>query len=213
MSLVLPPPVNPDEGETLIVATDKVENGEDLPVQQLKSESYKKNLIYPPPEIRSTSSSSSHPAHKAKSSKAAADGLAIFLSIISLLLPRVAALASYLAALIDKTAGALHKSANPLQLESKIKEGQKADPKFSFLNSSDPYHTYYLFMQARLAEGLVVDAPVVQDGETGPGRQDGGNEGLLEDGNQRNRDEDGKPVEPRALGFLTERPGMPPVDL
>lgn len=52
MSLVLPAPVNPDDGEILSVGgpTDQVEPAQ----QQLKSDTYKKNLIYPPPEIRST---------------------------------------------------------------------------------------------------------------------------------------------------------------
>jgi len=121
-----------------------------------------------------------------------------------------------LTALIDKTASALHKSANPTQLETKIREGQRTDPKFSFLNSSDPYHTYYLFMQARLREGNTEDgsAPLV-DGETGKGgRTDGTNAGLISNGDESAEMQDkGKPKEPRELEFVVERPSLPAVDL
>lgn len=68
-------------------------------------------------------------------------------------------------------------------------------------------------MQARLAEGMVVEPTAVQDGETGPGRGDGGNEGLIEGPGGRRRDDDGKPQEPRELEFVVDRPGLPAVDL
>ena len=106
-------------------------------------------------------------------------------------------------ALIDRTASALHRSANPASLEAKIREGQKADPKFSFLNSSDPYSTYYRYAQARLREGIVdASAPVA-----------GGAEADLTGEAARRAAVDDRPKEPRALDFVLERPGMPPIDL
>lgn len=47
------------------------------------------------------------------------------------------------AAVIDRTASFVARSANPPQFEEKIREGQRSDPKFSFLNPADPYHAYY----------------------------------------------------------------------
>lgn len=117
--------------------------------------------------------------------------------------------------MIDKTASALHKSANPTQLETKIREGQRTDPKFSFLNSADPYHTYYLFMQARLREGNTEDgSSALVDGEQGKGgRPDGSNAGLISNGNEGAEVDKGKPKEPRELEFVVERPSLPAVDL
>jgi len=58
-----------------------------------------------------------------------------------------------LAAVIDKTAGFVANSANPVQFEDKIRENQRHDPKFSFLNSADPYHAYYTHRIEKIING------------------------------------------------------------
>ncbi|EAU88157.1 pre-mRNA splicing factor [Coprinopsis cinerea okayama7 len=54
---------------------------------------------------------------------------------------------------IDRTATFVARSANPPQFEEKIREGQRADPKFSFLNPLDPYHAYYRHKVERVTAG------------------------------------------------------------
>ncbi len=54
-------------------------------------------------------------------------------------------------AVIDRTALFVARSANPPQFEDKIREGQRSDPKFSFLNPVDPYHAYYRHRLDRIA--------------------------------------------------------------
>jgi hypothetical protein len=51
--------------------------------------------------------------------------------------------------IVDKTAAFVARSG--LQLEEKIREKEKANPKFCFLNSNDPYHAYY---QSKLRESV-----------------------------------------------------------
>ncbi|KAJ3015386.1 UNVERIFIED_CONTAM: splicing factor 3a, subunit 1 [Siphonaria sp. JEL0065] len=43
----------------------------------------------------------------------------------------------------DKTAKFIAKSANGLQFEERLREQNRSDPKFGFLNPADPYHRYY----------------------------------------------------------------------
>ncbi|KAK1235676.1 SF3a splicing factor complex subunit, partial [Marasmius sp. AFHP31] len=54
---------------------------------------------------------------------------------------------------IDKTATFIARSANPPQFEDKIREGQRSDPKFSFLNPADPYNAYYRHKLDKLFQG------------------------------------------------------------
>lgn len=56
---------------------------------------------------------------------------------------------------IDRTAGFVAKSANPPQFEEKIRENQRNDPKFSFLNIADPYHAYYRHKLNKIFDGEV----------------------------------------------------------
>ncbi|KAJ7063103.1 Pre-mRNA splicing factor PRP21 like protein-domain-containing protein [Mycena amicta] len=58
---------------------------------------------------------------------------------------------------IDRTALFVARSANPPQFEDKIREGQRSDPKFSFLNPADPYHGYYRHKMDRIAKGDLGD--------------------------------------------------------
>lgn len=54
---------------------------------------------------------------------------------------------------IDRTAVFVARSANPPQFEDKIREGQRSDPKFSFLNPADPYHAYYRDKMDKVLQG------------------------------------------------------------
>ncbi|KII88956.1 hypothetical protein PLICRDRAFT_175203 [Plicaturopsis crispa FD-325 SS-3] len=56
---------------------------------------------------------------------------------------------------IDRTANFVARSANPPQFEDKIRENQRSDPKFSFLNPADPYHAYYRNRMDRVTNGEV----------------------------------------------------------
>ncbi|KAI6028332.1 Pre-mRNA splicing factor PRP21 like protein-domain-containing protein [Pisolithus orientalis] len=56
-------------------------------------------------------------------------------------------------AVIDRTALFVARSANPPMFEDKIRENQRQDPKFSFLNPADPYHAYYRHRMDRISAG------------------------------------------------------------
>ncbi|KIJ44155.1 hypothetical protein M422DRAFT_228832 [Sphaerobolus stellatus SS14] len=58
---------------------------------------------------------------------------------------------------IDKTAGFVANSANPVQFEDKIRENQRHDPKFAFLNPADPYHAYYRHRIEKIMQGDTTD--------------------------------------------------------
>jgi splicing factor 3A subunit 1 len=58
---------------------------------------------------------------------------------------------------IDRTASFVARSANPPQFEDKIRENQRQDPKFSFLNPADPYHAYYRHYMEKVIRGEVDD--------------------------------------------------------
>lgn len=55
--------------------------------------------------------------------------------------------------MIDRTALFVARSANPPLFEDKIRENQRQDPKFSFLNPADPYHAYYRHRMDRINAG------------------------------------------------------------
>lgn len=55
--------------------------------------------------------------------------------------------------MIDKTATYVAQSANPPLFEDKVREGQRSDPKFSFLNPADPYHAYYRHKMDKIFQG------------------------------------------------------------
>ncbi|OCH95633.1 hypothetical protein OBBRIDRAFT_816514 [Obba rivulosa] len=61
---------------------------------------------------------------------------------------------------IDRTAQFVARSANPPQFEDKIRENQRQDPKFSFLNPADPYHAYYRHRMEKVVRGEVDDEVV-----------------------------------------------------
>ncbi|KAJ3257421.1 splicing factor 3a, subunit 1 [Chytriomyces hyalinus] len=63
----------------------------------------------------------------------------------------------------DKTAQFIAKSANGLQFEGRLRESNRADPKFAFLNPADPYHRYY---KNRVVEFSSVQQPAQSQGTT-----------------------------------------------
>jgi splicing factor 3A subunit 1 len=66
-----------------------------------------------------------------------------------------------LLAVIDRSALAISRSANPNVFEEKLRENQRNDPKFSFLNPADPYHAYYRDRLDRIQAGEIdTDAAV-----------------------------------------------------
>ena len=71
------------------------------------------------------------------------------------------------AGIIDKTALAISKSPTPSLLEDKIRERQKSDAKFAFMQEDDPFHQYYRYMKERVAE----DAEAVRQGTLAPQQQ------------------------------------------
>ncbi|KZT28566.1 hypothetical protein NEOLEDRAFT_1175869 [Neolentinus lepideus HHB14362 ss-1] len=61
--------------------------------------------------------------------------------------------------IIDRTAAFVARSANPPQFEDKIRENQRNDPKFSFLNPVDPYHAYYRHRMDKVQRGEEDEVP------------------------------------------------------
>lgn len=59
--------------------------------------------------------------------------------------------------MIQKTANFVANSQNPPLFEDKIRENQRSDPKFSFLNPIDPYYAYYQDRLDRLMRGETLD--------------------------------------------------------
>ncbi|WWC61631.1 uncharacterized protein I303_104215 [Kwoniella dejecticola CBS 10117] len=103
--------------------------------------------------------------------------------------------------IVDKTANHISKSPTPLLLEEKIREHQKADPKFAFLNDADPYHQYYRYMLAKVKEdaddaaaGLSTSTPVPEDQKV-------------------KKEEVINAYEPKPWEFLVDLPGVTAMDL
>ncbi|KAG5645012.1 hypothetical protein DXG03_007289 [Asterophora parasitica] len=66
---------------------------------------------------------------------------------------------------IDRTALFVARSADPPQFEDKIRENQRTDPKFSFLNPADPYHAYYRHRMDKINRGEEDDIVADNDGK------------------------------------------------
>jgi splicing factor 3A subunit 1 len=108
---------------------------------------------------------------------------------------------SHHVAVIDRTAAFVAKSANPPQFEDKIRENQRNDPKFSFLNPADPYHAYYRNRMQKVVSGEDLDTAAPTDDAAKP------EEKLVE----REAVDVGK--EPPAPEFLLDLPNMSGIDL
>lgn len=106
--------------------------------------------------------------------------------------------------IIDKTAVHIAKSPLPQQLEDKIREHQKNDPKFSFLRDSDPFNRYYRYMIERVKEeGEEVVAQGAAAGVTSTADVDAGDE-KARDQAEREREEIKQREQKRALEKLKE---------
>ncbi|OSX64990.1 hypothetical protein POSPLADRAFT_1134290 [Postia placenta MAD-698-R-SB12] len=100
---------------------------------------------------------------------------------------------------IDRTALFVARSANPPQFEDKIRENQRQDPKFSFLNPADPYHAYYRHRMDKVVRGEL-------DDETAPKEQ------VKVDGVVEEKEVD-KGVEPLVPEFVLDIPNITAIDL
>jgi splicing factor 3A subunit 1 len=100
---------------------------------------------------------------------------------------------------IDRTALFVARSANPPQFEDKIREGQRSDPKFSFLNPVDPYHAYYRHRLERIAQGDIGDETAQRDVKT--------------DGQAPSTESIDVGVEPPQPEFVLDLPNISAIDL
>ncbi|KAH7889771.1 Pre-mRNA splicing factor PRP21 like protein-domain-containing protein [Phlebopus sp. FC_14] len=98
---------------------------------------------------------------------------------------------------IDRTALFVARSANPPQFEDKIRENQRQDPKFSFLNPADPYHAYYRHRMDRIAAGEEVEESPPDKGE----------------GEKVTAPPEDLGVEPPPPQFVMDLPNISPIDL
>ncbi|WVO16420.1 hypothetical protein L204_104096 [Cryptococcus depauperatus] len=101
--------------------------------------------------------------------------------------------------IVDKTALHISKSPTPLLLEEKIREHQKTDPKFAFLNDADPYHQYYRYMIVKSKE----DADDAANGIVKP----------QEVKQEVKKDEGPRAPEPKAWEYKVDLPGVTAMDL
>ena len=105
-------------------------------------------------------------------------------------------------AIVDKTALHISKVAAPLLLEEKIREHQKTDPKFAFLNDNDPYHKYYRWMLERIKEDVAAGVETGIGMPTQQKKQDVEVMDVLMD-----------TYEPKPKEFLVDLPGVTAMDL
>ena len=99
---------------------------------------------------------------------------------------------------IDRTALYVARSANPPQFEERVREGQRSDPKFSFLNPADPYHAYYRHRMDKVDQGEVEDESAMKDKEA----EVSAPKEAVDIG-----------VEPPAPEFIIDLPNMSSIDL
>lgn len=109
--------------------------------------------------------------------------------------------------IVDKTAAFIAKNANPA-LEQRLREREKTDSRFAFMNPADAYHAYYKQRVNDVRAGNVGSpapdgtatetkstADAVVDSATGSAQEAAGDAA-----------EAGKPVEPPSLEFLADLP-------
>ncbi|GAW15412.1 hypothetical protein EKO27_g925 [Xylaria grammica] len=68
--------------------------------------------------------------------------------------------------ILEKTAGFVAR--NGLSFEDRLREKEKNNPKFSFLNSSDPYNPFYLWRLSEIKEGRGTTVAAGRAGEPAP---------------------------------------------
>ncbi|KAH8833617.1 Pre-mRNA splicing factor PRP21 like protein-domain-containing protein [Flagelloscypha sp. PMI_526] len=103
-------------------------------------------------------------------------------------------------AVIDKTATFIARSANPPQFEEKIRDGQRNDPKFSFLNPADPYHQYYRHKTERVMQGHTDESDQPKDDKV-VGQKEAATPTV------------DRGIEPPAPKFILDFPPLSPIDL
>ncbi|PAV23224.1 pre-mrna splicing factor [Pyrrhoderma noxium] len=81
--------------------------------------------------------------------------------------------------IIDRTASYVARSATPLQFEDKVREAQRSDPKFAFLNPADPYHAYYRHKMAKISQGEEDEAVVPVAKEEEPVKEEVPKSGII----------------------------------
>lgn len=124
-----------------------LENGHnDVEMGNAGSLRFSSGLILPPPEIKGA------PKHVLKVLHLVTYWNSQFILII---------------AVIDRTALYVARSANPPQFEERVREGQRNDPKFSFLNPADPYHAYYRHRMDKVASGELDEETVHKEEKKG----------------------------------------------
>ena len=64
--------------------------------------------------------------------------------------------------ILEKTAG--YVARNGASFEDRVRNNERNNPKFSFLNSADPYHPFYLWRLSEIREGRTT---AVAAGHTG----------------------------------------------
>lgn len=111
--------------------------------------------------------------------------------------------------IVDKTASFVAR--NGSQFESKIKQDERSNTKFAFLNENDPYHQYY-----RTKIDFILNPDNYKDNELAKGLAGNAN-GRLEDGagaaDGDNQEEEVGPEEPYPFEFSAQLPNITPVDL
>ncbi|WWD02712.1 hypothetical protein V865_000753 [Kwoniella europaea PYCC6329] len=103
--------------------------------------------------------------------------------------------------IVDKTANHISKSPTPLLLEEKIREHQKSDPKFAFLNDADPYHQYYRYMLVKVKEDADDVAAGISTSTPLPEEKKDKKEDVI------------NAYEPKPWEFLVDLPGVTAMDL
>jgi hypothetical protein len=109
---------------------------------------------------------------------------------------------AYIIAVIDRTALFVARSANPPQFEDKIREGQRSDPKFSFLNPADPYHAYYRHRMDKVAQGDLGDEASPEKEGKGEGEEGAEPAEFVDIG-----------LEPPPPEFIMDLPNISSIDL
>jgi len=105
---------------------------------------------------------------------------------------------SNLPVVIDRTALYVARSANPPQFEERVREGQRSDPKFSFLNPADPYHAYYRHKMDKVAQGELEEENAQKDKEAEV---------------TKSKEPVDIGVEPPPAEFILDLPNISPIDL
>lgn len=109
--------------------------------------------------------------------------------------------------IVDKTASFVAR--NGAQFESKIKQDERSNTKFGFLNENDAYHQYY-----RTKIDFILNPDNYKDDDLAKGLA-GNSNGKLDDGAAMAEEQEDQvgPEEPYPFEFSAQLPNITPVDL